>query len=384
MARGVGVAQGFSLKDQLFNSDSLGDLAAEYAAGVSGFDGPDFHAEVVAGLKGRELMERLNWIADCVEKRLSPDFATMADQIEAAMPPALDGTLQDDDFGRFIHAVPGILAVRHGLEHHPARALDLLYVATKRFSMEFYIRPFLNRWPEQTLARLSLWAQDDNYHVRRLVSEGTRPKLPWAKNIDLDPLTPLAFLNTLHADTTRFVTRSVANHLNDISKFAPEVVVERLAAWHAQGRQRQKELDWMTRHALRTAVKAGDAQALQMLGFHADAPVSVEALGVGGAQITIGNALEVVASLRTDAANPVPVMVDYVLTFHRPSGRPGEKVFKLKQGEIPAGGTLTLSKRHPLKGNATTFKLHPGPHSLALQVNGKRLTEVEFELKNPA
>lgn len=378
------MAQGFSLKDQLFNSDSLGDLAAEYAAGIAGFDGEAFHTEVVAGLQGRELMERLEWIADCVEKWLSADFSTMADQIQAAMPPALDPSLSDDDFGRFIHAVPGILAVRHGLEDHHERALDLLYVATQRFSMEFYIRPFLNRWPAPTLARLALWAQDDNYHVRRLVSEGTRPKLPWAKNIELDPLTPLSFLDRLHTDPTRFVTRSVANHLNDISKIAPDVVVARLSAWHAQGTQARKELEWMTRHALRTAVKAGNEQALELLGFHADAPVRVETLDVGGAHVAIGDALQVSACLRTDAAAPVPVMVDYVLTFHRPSGRPGQKVFKLKQAEIPAGGTLSLSKRHPLKGNATTFKLHPGPHSLALQVNGKRLTEIAFELTDPA
>jgi hypothetical protein len=154
MARGVGVSQGFSLKDELFNSNSLGDLAAEFATGVPGFDAEDFHQEVVAGLQGRELMERMEWIADCIERRLAPDFPEMADQLEAGMPPALDPTLHDDDFGRFIHAVPGILATRHGVENHRERAFDLLEEATKRFSMEFYIRPFLNRWPEETFARL--------------------------------------------------------------------------------------------------------------------------------------------------------------------------------------------------------------------------------------
>ena len=168
----------FSLKDHLFNAETIGDLAAEYAAALPVFDAGPFQQEVLAGLPGRALLERLEWIADCLEPRLAPDFPTLADQVEAAMPPPLDPGRRDDDFGRFIHAVPGILAVRHGLEAHRNRALDLLYAATQRFSMEFYIRPFLNWWPEETLARLALWARDENYHVRRLVSEGTRPKLP--------------------------------------------------------------------------------------------------------------------------------------------------------------------------------------------------------------
>ncbi|MEO0401838.1 MAG: hypothetical protein AAF214_05635, partial [Pseudomonadota bacterium] len=143
----------FSLKDQLFNADSLGDLADEFVRGVPGFDRPGFHAAALSGIAERSLLECLDWFATCLEPHLASDFPAMADQLEAAMPPPLDPALRDDDFGRFIHAVPGVLAVRHGLEAHRDRALDLLHAATQRFSMEFYIRPFLNRWPDATLAR---------------------------------------------------------------------------------------------------------------------------------------------------------------------------------------------------------------------------------------
>jgi 3-methyladenine DNA glycosylase AlkC len=240
MARGPdgkGGGAGFSLADQLFNAQSVGDLAAELAVGVPDFDADRFVAEVMAGLAERTLLARLDWIADCIEVQLSSDFNAMSDNLEASLPPRLDPDLRDDDFGRFIHGVHGVLTVRHGLEDHRNRALDLLYEATQRFSMEYYIRPFLNRWPDETLARLEVWATDPNYHVRRLVSEGTRPKLPWAKAINLDPLVPLRFLDVLYADSTRFVTRSVANHLNDIAKFAPDVVVDRLSRWQSEGRQ---------------------------------------------------------------------------------------------------------------------------------------------------
>lgn len=372
------MAQGFSLKDQLFNADSIGDLAAEFAAGVPGFDPAPFHAEVMSGLAERELLARLDWIADCLEPRLASDFPTMATQLEAAMPPELDPSRRDDDFGRFIHAVPGILAVRHGLEDHRDRALDLLHAATKRFSMEFYIRPFLNRWPQETLARLELWAGDGNYHVRRLVSEGTRARLPWAANIDLEPLAPLPLLDQLHADPTRYVTRSVANHLNDIAKIDPDVVIERLETWCQEARQDSKELDWMTRHALRTLVKKGNGKALHLLGYRNDIDINAE-ITIPPGPVNIGGTLEFCARIETH--DPAPVLVDYILHFHRPGGRDGSKVFKLKQTHTEAGKPLTLMKKHPLKGNATTFTLHPGPHRIELQVNGRVVAAHSFDLQ---
>jgi 3-methyladenine DNA glycosylase AlkC len=371
---GQGGGAGFSLADQLFNADTLADLAADYA-GLPGFDAGRFHTEAVGGLAGRALLARLDWIASCIERQLPTDFPAMAEALEAAMPRALDPALQDEDFGRFIHAVPGILAVRHGLDSHRERALDLLYAATQRFSMEFYIRPFLNRWPEQTLMRLDRWVGDDNYHVRRLVSEGTRPRLPWAANIALEPSVPLRYLDVLHADPTRYVTRSVANHMNDLSKVMGPQVVTRLAGWKDQGRQAPREMDWITRHALRTAVKRGERDALDLLGYRLGAVTArIEALPQG---LHIGEALtfEVVLT----AAEALPVMVDYRLRFTRPSGA-AEKVFKLKAAKLLPGKEMRLVKRHPLKADASTYRLHPGRHAVTVQVNGQDVAEAGFDL----
>lgn len=135
------MADRFSLADHLFNAETLGRLASEYGAALPGFDADGFLHDALAGLPSRALLERLDWMADCLQVRLADDFPTLADQLEAAMPPPLDPTLRDDDFGHFIHALPGILAVRHGLEHHRDRALDLLHAATRRFSMEFFLYP---------------------------------------------------------------------------------------------------------------------------------------------------------------------------------------------------------------------------------------------------
>ena len=371
------MAEKFSLKDHLFNPDSVGQLAAEYASALPGFDAALFVREALSGFASRELLARLDWMADCLEPQLAGDFPTMADQLEAAMPLPLDPSLKDDDFGRFIHALPGILAVRHGLEDHRDRALDLLHAATQRFSMEFYIRPFINRWPAETLARLGQWVEDDNYHVRRLVSEGTRPRLPWAKAVSLDPGQTLPLLDQLHADPTRYVTRSVANHLNDIAKKDPDLVLAQLQGWQRAARQTPKELDWMTRHALRVLVRQGHPGALAQLGYSPVLKLDAE-LVVPTNPVQIGDMLSFEGHLLSKSA--APVLVDYRIAFARPGGKSSEKVFKLKQARLTAGKPLVLKKNHRLKGDATTFQLYPGQHRIILQVNGADVAEAAFDL----
>lgn len=375
------MSEGFSLKDHLFNAETTAQLGHEFAQAVPGFDRKKFERAALDGFPDRELMARLEWLADCIETQLPGDFDEMADLLEAAMPPPLSPDLTDDDFGHFIHAVPGILAVRHGLKNHRDRALALIYAATQRFSMEFYIRAFLNEWPDETLAALREWARDENYHVRRLVSEGTRPKLPWARAIRLTPDQAFPLLDQLHADPARYVTRSVANHLNDLSKITPDSVVERLAHWRRLKEQDAKELDWMTRHALRSLVKSGHAGALSLLGFRTDIAFQV-ALELPAQPVVIGQTLDFSASIRAPVS--VPALVDYRITFARPGGKTGKKVFKLKQGKCGPDSPLLLAKSHKLKAAATTFTWHPGRHSLTLQVNGIDCAHAEFDVVKAA
>ncbi len=371
------MADRFSLKDHLFNAETVAQLAGEYAAALPLFDADRFQADALSGFADRALMARMEWMADCLEGQLAADFPTLADQLEAALAVPLDPSSNDDDFGHFIHALPGILAVRHGLEDHRDRALDLLYAATQRFSMEFYIRPFLNRWPDETLTRMAAWALDDNYHVRRLVSEGTRPRLPWAKAVTLTTDQTLPLLDQLHSDATRYVTRSVANHLNDIAKADPDLVIVTLKDWAKAKRQNPRELAWMTRHALRTLVKKGHGGALNLLGYRADADVDAT-LTLSQAQYRIGEVLEINCALTAPTA--LPVIVDYRMIFARPHGKTAEKVFKLKVGQIAKGKALSLTKKHRLKGDATTFTLYPGAHQVVLQVNGVDVARAEFDL----
>ncbi|AUQ98498.1 hypothetical protein [Phaeobacter inhibens] len=370
------MASGFSLKDQLFNQEKTRYLAGLFAAADSGFDAAGFEAEVMARLPDLELKERISLIAEVLAGHLPTDLETAAPVLRRALPPPLDPSLSDDDFGDFIFAPLGEFVVLRGLEAAPDLSLQLLSEITQRFSMEWAIRPFLSHWTDQTLSVMQRWATSENYHVRRLVSEGTRPRLPWGQSVPLSLVQPLPLLDQLHADPTRYVTRSVANHLNDISKKDPELVLDRLRSWQAAGRQRPQELAWMTAHALRGLVKAGHSGAMQMLGYDPDMPLAAT-LTLRDDPVHIGGALQFDCHL--DGAPGAPVLVDYRLHFQRPGGKVSAKVFKLKQ-TVLTGGSTRLSKRHRLKAGASTFTLVPGNHRLELLVNGRARAELTFDL----
>lgn len=365
------------MKDDLFNRETVSRLGREFeAAGV--FAAAPFVDQVMAGLAPLELKARINWIAKVLADFLPQDFPAAADAILSALPPPLDPTRSDDDFGHFIHAPLGFYVEKHGIESHISRSLDVLEQVTQRFSMEFSIRAFLNAHEAAVLERMQDWMHHPNYHVRRLVSEGTRPRLPWGQNIGLTADQTLPFLDHLQADPTRFVTRSVANHLNDITKKTPDVVLERLADWQVQARQNLKEQQWIARHALRGLIKAGHPGAMLHLGYRPDISVTLHNLKLTPAVVKRGEPAEITITLETSQS--APLIVDYIIDFVKASGKKISKTFKMKALETKAHVPVTIIKRHLFKDDATTFTLYPGAHHLHIQVNGQIIGSCPFTL----
>lgn len=369
----------FSLKDHLFNREKVSYLGDLLSSGIDGFDRKSFEDAVMAEMLDLELKERIALIARVLSDHLDPGFAVAASQIERSLPPPLDPNLTDDDFGDFIIAPFGKYVEEHGLAHFEV-AIGLLRQITMRFSMEGSIRPFINAYPDRTLKVLETWAHDDNYHVRRLVSEGTRPRLPWSGRIDIPVEAPLPLLDILHADSTRYVTRSVANHLNDIAKVEPDLVLDRLAAWKRTDDQDREELAWMTKHALRTLIKDGHPEAMRLLGFEPDADVNV-VLTKTSETVKAGEALVFEATISSD--HDEQLLVDYSIDFVKKNGDVKPKVFKLKSIDLDAGETAVLVKSHQLRANATTYRLYPGEHRVTVMVNGRPTASAPFEVIVP-
>ena len=374
------MSERFSLKDHLFNRSKVTLLAEQLAQVEPSFPGQDFVERVLAEFPQLELKSRIAWISQCLRDHLPCDFREATQIILRALPAPCDPGRQDDDFGDFIYAPYGHFVASYGCTaEHLDFSLQALHQITQRFSAEYAIRPFLNQHRERTLATLQKWTCDEHYHVRRLCSEGTRPRLPWAEAVRLDWLVCKPVLDALAADPTRFVTRSVANHLNDWSKSHPDEVLATLQQWRAESRQAAAELDFMQKHALRSLVKQGQPAALRLLGYCPEAPITVSDFQVRTAVVQLGEALEFDFCLQAPK-QATSVVVDYQIHFQSRRGKlENLKTFKLKNLSLSPGQRVQLNKRHPLKV-MTTRTLYNGTHRLVLLVNGQPLAQGEFEL----
>jgi 3-methyladenine DNA glycosylase AlkC len=348
------------------------------AAAEKNFDAKGFEQEVMSKLPTLELKDRIRWIADVLTRHLPADYKKAVAVIVRALPPPLDPTKTDDDFGEFILAPFGEYVAKEGCTKERLElSLATLRELTMRFSMEDAVRYFLRSFPKETLRVMKVWAKDDNYHVRRLVSEGTRPLLPWSGRVPLTTADTLPLLTTLHTDRTRYVTRSVANHLNDIAKKEPTVVIDTLRQWQKLGKQDARELTWMTKHALRTLIKQGHSDTLELLGYDS-ADYSVEGFAVSTTEVRAGEMVSFTATITATA--DTSLLIDYVIHFVKKNGATAPKVFKWKMISLTQGESLQLTKSHRLKADATTFTLYAGVHNVELQINGLIVGQTSFLL----
>lgn len=349
-------------------------MAARITAVYPTFAAAAFVAQIGPQLDGQEMKARTLIFTHALHDHLPPDFPAAWAVLQAT----LDAEPADSVPEGGWHYWPMAQLIElYGLEHF-AEAMQAMHEITRRHTAEFAIRPFLVRYPERTLAVLHEWTQDENHHVRRLVSEGTRPRLPWGMRLHqfiADPTPTLALLEKLKDDPSEYVRRSVANHLNDITKDNAHLVLETLARWQVNS---TPERQWITRHALRSLVKAGDPQALRLLGYE-QAQVSVSALTVAPPVLTFGNTLEIAFTLQSEADEPQDLVVDYVLHFVKANGRTAPKVFKLRNVSLDGRQSLPLRKNHPFRP-ITTRRFYPGRHRVEIQVNGQTLAGADFEL----
>lgn len=372
----------FSLKDHLFNPSKIAQLATEISAVYPDFAQAAFQTEVVAAFPALELKARIGHIRQCLRAYLPADYRAAVTILLKALPAPLDPSKTDDDFGDFIYAPYSDFIAQYGCNADDLSfSLAALKEITMRFSAEDAIRYFINAFPQETLETLMRWTQDEHYHVRRLCSEGSRPKLPWSQKLNLAPDAALPLLHLLFADSTRYVTRSVANHLNDLAKTHPDLVCITLSEWQKSRRQKPAEMGFMLKHALRTLIKAGHPKALSLLGFGAADGVSITTLK-HTKQVRIGDALQF--SFCISVNENKPLTIDYVLHFQSKQGaRSNKKVYKLQTIQAQADESAYIAKSHPLRANMTTRPLYAGGHKVEIQVNGSILASFSFDLTEP-
>ena len=352
------------------------------------FDRRAFEHRAAHGLDALEFKARAMQLADALQATLPDHFADAADMLEASLAPpipmdaqgepaGLSGAQSEQGLSGWVVWSMGEFVARQGMADVP-RALRCLHALTQRFSAEFAIRPFIQQHPATSLPIIGTWVDDPSAHVRRLVSEGSRPRLPWGLRLQAlvaDPAPTLPLLRALQDDASAYVRRSVANHLNDIAKDHPDLV----AGWvreHLPEASAQRSA--LLRHASRSLVKQGHAPTLAAWGLahglNGDAVLSLSATTAA-----VGGDIGLAVHLRSRSRQPQTLVIDYVVHHVRANGSTSPKVFKGWKIQLDSKGECTLNKRHSLRP-VTTRTLYPGRHRIEIQVNGQVCAGADFEL----
>ena len=348
------------------------EVVTDLAAAVAEIDRAadvDKLSTIAAALEDLELKDRVNLVADALAESLS---GSHADKMMVAVELAASGRFE----GMTGWPLASLIE-RHGLGDPPA-ALQAMTKLTEYFSCEFAVRPFLIEHLDQTMAQVHAWTDSPSEHPRRLASEGTRPKLPWGPDVPAllaDPTIGLAVLEKLRHDPSEYVRRSVANHLNDVAKADPELVVETAARWSAE----PETAEPMITRALRTLVKNGHPGAMEVLGFSSEPTLVVDGFTVSPSEVTLGQSIEIVAVLTSVADTEQRFVVDFVIHHVLANGRTSPKVFKWTTPTLAPGATIELRKKRKI-ATASTRRYHPGYHQVDLQIAGTSLAQGGFEL----
>lgn len=373
-------SQQFLMKDGL-DTAAVERICDSLLAAGAEFPPESFKKDAHSSLAELELKQRVHHLIAVMGRYLPsffPDAAKILGNIRNHWP---DTTPRDEKDTMFA-AWPIIDYVAEYGINHPKIALPLLRYLTPLFSAEFAIRPFLNLHAEETYNTMLLWCLDSDPHVRRLASEGIRPRLPWGKQLSQyieTPLPVISLLENLKDDPSDYVRRSVANNLNDISKDHPDLVIQTCQQWLSES---VSERQWVIRHATRTLVKSGHPAVFKLLGYTKKPQITIDSFGINQTSIKTGDTLALQLQVTSTSQTRQKVVIDYAVYYLKANGTSVAKVFKWKNLTLSPQQQTTLHKLQSFK-KTSTRKLYSGAHSIEILINGKKsssTSKVEFTL----
>lgn len=370
--------EGFLFKD-VFNAELVARMGNRIKSVSSQFNEESFYKSIVPKLEPLSLSERSSLICESLQKHLPKEYKNAIHILLSTFDQVKKTSELTGFEGFYFMPIAKYVSV-YGLEEEDFDvSMNALIEITKRFTSEDAIRPFIRKYPKQTFENLYKWSTDENVHVRRLVSEGTRPRLPWSsvlREFIVDPSPVLDLLEELKEDPELYVRRSVANNLNDIAKDHPQLVIKTLKRWNSIN---NKGTQWIISHASRTLLKQGLPEALELLGYPTNLNISVDNFLLSQIECKMGDAIEFSFDITSKTTESQNLMVDFVVHYMKANGKTAPKVFKLSKKELPANQKLSFKKKLSFR-LISTRKYYTGLHEIEIQVNGKLYGKVNFKL----
>lgn len=365
-----------ALKD-LYNDAFFERLCTALAAVAPRFDKTAFLQHIFDGTwLALSLKERMRRITQSLHSHaLAADFEQAAQQITEI----IDYLRKNGEKNGALPYIflPDYIEI-YGIDQ-PTPALAAIEHVTEFISCEFAIRPFILRYPQIALAQMLAWAQHPNEHLRRLASEGARPRLPWAIALPpfkKDPQPILPILEQLKADPSEYVRRSVANCLNDIGKDHPQTLIDIAKAWHGQDTQ----TDRLLKHACRNLLKQGNGDILQLFGVKDSHLVELSAFSLATHTVKLGDYLPFSFQLQNRSNDTIQLRLEYALYFLRQNGTHSKKVFKISERPLAANEKIDINRRHSFRP-ITTRKYYAGTQFITLIINGEEQEKIAFQLQ---
>jgi 3-methyladenine DNA glycosylase AlkC len=343
-------------------------VALHVTAIYPGFDAKRFLKIALAGLDALSLMQRLRRMTHALHATLPAEYRQAVDILRTL------ATRIEHGFATLV--LPDYIG-QYGQDDFDV-SMDALKYFTAFGSSEFAVREFLRKDPARALAIMEVWSRDESDAVRRLASEGSRPRLPWSFRLDAilnNPSLAAPILENLRSDHSLYVRKSVANHLNDITKSHPEWVLDRLAAWPLEDAQTA----WIARHALRSLIKAGNTRALNVIGAGGIPEVKISKFAVTPRHVALGERVTLSFNLASKSQENQRLVIDYKLHYVKKSGVTSGKVFKLKELTLGGGQQVSIERSQNIR-DFTTRVHYAGRHEVEILVNGTALAKGFFEL----
>ncbi len=355
------------------NKDLVTKIASEISIVYPSFESKKFKA-VSLKLNPLELKARTKIVTEYLKIYLPSNYKTALNIISKVIKRKKLKGFELWPFSEYIS--------QHGLDEFE-KSIEVLYELTQLFTSEFAIRPFIEKDHKLVLKYFKKWLTDESSHVRRWISEGSRPLLPWGQKLNIiteNPELTISLLESLKYDEELYVRKSVANHLNDISKFNPKLVIQTLSKWQKNTpTEHVDKINWIVKHALRTLIKKGDTSALELIGISSKLKLNVSPIKLLKSKIKIGDKLHFEFSLESQSSKSQKLVIDYRIHFLKSNGTLVPKVFKLKNCVIAANEKIIINKSHSLK-KITTMKYYKGKQAISLQINGQSFEAVSWAL----
>ncbi|MCL2373979.1 MAG: hypothetical protein FWC65_01895 [Treponema sp.] len=372
-----------AVKD-MFNKQFFDRFTKDLKCVINDFNARKFVSQIMDdSWESREFKQRCRHITTVLKNFLPADYKDAIAKILELLDNLKDAhnfsEIDDATFGLSLEYgwILDNFVEQYGLDDYET-SVKAIEKITQFTSCEFSVRPFIIKYPQKMMKQMLVWSKHKHWGVRRLSSEGCRPRLPWAMalpNLKKDPAPIIPILENLKNDASRFVRLSVANNLNDIAKDNPETVIDLAKKW--QGKS--ENVNWVIKHGCRTLLKQGYAGVMELFGFDGAKNIMIKDFIISAPKFKIGDSLEFSFKLINTSAKKAKIRLEYGLYYQKANGNLSKKVCKISEKEYAENSTTQITRKHSFRV-VTTRVLHRGQHQVSVITNGKEFEKHDFEL----